>query len=202
MPLAWSAFVVLVPALAAAQPATAAAQPATLDTSTPPSRIWIVAGAGSVTVRGDCQTCEEDYPYRSGGSILGNVGYRVNERADIGGEILWVPVSTAAGEIRVTHFDAVAQFRPWSTRGFFLKGGAGMAFVRNWVDAVGPEPINSKALSVVIGGGWAFRRSERIGWQLFVSQHAGAIGDLQVASGEVSDVMSNFWTIGAALVFR
>ena len=183
-------------------PVASFAQPAAPEPSTSPSRVWLVAGAGSVTVRGDCQTCEEDYPYRSGGTVLANAGYRVNDRADIGGEILWVPVSTDAGQIRVTHFDAIAQFRPWSTRGFFLKGGAGMAFVRNWVDAVGPDPVNSKALSVVIGGGWAFRRSERVGFQIFLSQHAGAIGDLQIASGEVSDVMTNFWTVGAALVFR
>jgi hypothetical protein len=63
-------------------PAASAAQ-TTVDPSSPPSRAWVVVGAGSVTVRGDCQTCEEDYPYRSGGTILGNVGYRVNERADI-----------------------------------------------------------------------------------------------------------------------
>ena len=183
-------------------PVATSAQTATADPSTSASRAWIVVGAGSVTVRGDCQTCEGDYPYRSGGTILGNIGYRLNERADIGGEILWVPVETQSGQLRATHFDAIAQVRPWATRGFFLKGGAGMAFIRNWVDAVGPDPVNSKALSVVIGGGWAFRRSERIGFQIFASQHAGAIGDLQTADGDVPDVMSNFWTIGAALVFR
>jgi hypothetical protein len=190
--LSCAALVLLLSASAQAQTAEAPA----------PSRAWIVAGAGSATVRGDCQTCEEDYPYRNGGAILGNIGYRVNDRADIGGEILWVPVNTTSGNIRATHLDAVAQVRPWATRGFFLKGGAGMAFVRNWVDAVGPDAVNSKALSVVIGGGWAFRRSERIGIQIFVSQHAGALGDLQVTGGEVADVMSNFWTIGAAFVFR
>lgn len=183
-------------------PVASLAQPAAGDPASSASRTWIVVGAGSVTVRGDCQTCEEDYPYRSGGAILGNVGYRVNERADIGGEILWVPVDTASGQIRVTHFDAIAQVRPWTARGFFLKGGAGMAFIRNWVDAVGPNPINSKALSIMIGGGWAFRRSERIGFQIFASQHAGAIGDLQTDTGDVPDVMTNYWTVGAAFVFR
>lgn len=182
-------------------PAMAAAQAAPGDPSSP-SRAWIVVGAGSSTVRGDCQTCEADFPYRSGGSILGNIGYRVNPRADIGAEVLWVPVDTAQGEIRATHFDAIAQFRPWLSHGFFLKGGAGMAFIRNWIDAVGPAPINSKALSIVIGGGWAFRRSARVGFQVFGSQHAGAIGDLQTADGDVPDVMGNYWTLGAALVFR
>jgi hypothetical protein len=183
-------------------PVIGRAQTAAADPPSPPSRTWVVVGAGSSTVRGDCQTCEEDSPYRSGGSILGNVGYRLNPRADIGAEILWVPVDTQQGQIRATHFDAIAQVRPWSSHGFFLKGGAGMAFIRNWIDAVGPAPINSKALSIVIGGGWAFRTTDRIGFQVFASQHAGAIGDLQTASGDVPDVMGNFWTIGAAIVFR
>jgi hypothetical protein len=183
-------------------PAIAGAQAAAGDPSSPPSRTWVVVGAGSSTVHGDCQTCEEEAPYRSGGSILGNVGYRLNTRADIGAEILWVPVDTQGGEIRMTHFDAIVQVRPWSSHGFFLKGGAGMAFLRNWVDSVGPDPINSKALSIVIGGGWAFRTAKRVGFQVFASQHAGAIGDLQTEAGDVPDVMGNFWTIGAGIVFR
>jgi hypothetical protein len=77
-----------------------------------------------------------------------------------------------------------------------------MAFLRNWVDAVGPSPINQKALSVVIGAGWAFRPAGRVGVQIFGSQHAGAIGDLQNPGGDVQDVMGNFWSIGAAVVIR
>jgi len=173
-------------------PAIGRAQTGTGDPSSPPSRTWVVVGGGSATVRGDCQTCEEDFPYRNGGSILGNVGYRLNTRTDIGAEILWVPMETQDGTLRATHFDTIVQFRPWSSHGFFLKGGAGMAFIRNWIDAVGPGAINSKALSIVIGGGWAFRTSNRVGFQVFASQHAGAIGDLQTEAGDVPDVMGNF----------
>ena len=167
-----------------------------------PSRVWIVAGGSSTTVRGDCQECEEDFPYRHGGALLANIGYRVNSRMDVGAEILWAPIESASGTIRATHFDAIAQFRPWQSRGFFLKGGAGMGFVRNWIDALGPDAINSKALSVVIGGGWAFRADQRVGFQLFATQHALALGDLQTAQANVVDVMGNYWSLGAAIVFR
>ena len=136
------------------------------------------------------------------GGVLGNVGYRINPRMDIGMEVFWVPMETDSGTIRTTHFDAVAQFRPWQNHGFFFKGGAGMAFVRNWVDILGTDAINSKALSVVVSAGWAFRTEKRVGWQMFASQHAGALGDLQTSAGEVPDVMGNYWSIGAALVFR
>jgi hypothetical protein len=178
------------------------ALPALAGAQNADSKLWIVAGGGSTTVRGDCQTCEEDYPYRHGGSVLGNIGYRVSPRVDVGGEILWAPVETASGQIRATHFDAVTQFRPWRSHGFFLKTGAGMAFVRNWIDTLGPDAINSKALSVVIGGGWEFRAEQRVGFQVYASQHALALGDLQTAHAEVSDVMGNAWTIGGAIVFR
>ena len=184
----WCALIVLAPAVCAAQ--------------ADESRLWVVAGGSSATVRGDCQTCEEDYPYRHGPGILGNIGYRINDRMDVGAEFFWVPLETASGTLNTTHIDAVAQFRPWRTQGFFFKGGAGMAFIRNWVDTLGPGAINSKALSVVIGTGWVFRPDKRVGFEVFASQHAGALGDLQTATSEVPDVMGNYWSIGAALVFR
>jgi hypothetical protein len=168
-----------------------------------PSNLWVTAGGAFTTLRGDCQTCEEeDVPYRHGASLIGNFGYRVNDRMDVGGEIAWMPIDSERGQVHTTHVDAVAQFRPWSSQGFFIKGGAGMAFVRNWVDAIGPSPINQKALSVVIGGGWVFRPQQRIGLQIFAAQHVAALGDLQTPGAAIPDVVGNFWSIGAAIVIR
>ena len=79
--------------------------------------------------------------------------------------------------------------------GVLRQGGAGMAFVRNWVDAVGPDPINPKALSVVIGAGWAFRWADRVGLQVFGAQHVAAIADLRRPKGP-------FKTRGQLLVAR
>jgi hypothetical protein len=175
--------------------------------------LWLVAGGAFVTLRGDCRTCEEEgeeeeeenaesLPYRHGPGVLGTIGYRVNDRMDVGAEIFWTGIDTEAGRLRTTHLDAVAQFRPWRSRGFFLKGGAGMALVRNWVDALGTGAINSKALSVVIGGGWAFRPGDRVGFLLFATQHAAALGDFQSGESTVEDVLGNFWSIGGAIVIR
>ena len=36
------------------------------------SDFWFVGGGSFSTIRGDCQTCEEDYPYRHSGSVLAN----------------------------------------------------------------------------------------------------------------------------------
>jgi hypothetical protein len=167
-----------------------------------PSDVWFTAGGTFSTLRGDCQTCEADTPYRHSGGLTADIGYRVSHRMDVGGEVFWMPVDTADGNLRATHIDAVAQFRPWSSQGFFLKGGAGMALIRNWVDVIGTGAFNSKALSVVIGAGWAFRPEERVGFQLFGTQHASAIGDFQTASELIQDVVGNYWSLGASIVVR
>ena len=170
--------------------------------SSPGSKVWFTAGGTFSTLRGDCQTCEEDTPYRHSGGFVSNLGYRVNNRMDVGGEVFWMPVDTEDGRVRSTHIDAVAQFRPWASQGFFLKGGAGTAFIRNWVEGFGSDAITSKALSLVIGTGWAFRPNERLGLQLFATQHAGALGDFQTATGDVPDVIGNYWSLGASIIIR
>ena len=190
----------LAPALAFAQPTPQV--PSTQPPPTGASNVWFVAGGAFATLRGDCQTCEEDYPYHHSGGALVDVGYRVNPRMDVGIEVFWMPIGTSQGRINTTHLDAVAQFRPWSSKGFFIKGGAGMAFVRNWVELLGPDSFNEKALSVIIGAGWVFRPAARLGLQVFGTQHALALGDFQAAEGQIPDVMGNRWSLGAAVVIR
>ena len=168
----------------------------------PPSRLWIVAGGASGTLRGHCQNCEQDFPFRHGGALVGNAGYRVNSRMDVGADVFWMQWKNESGRIRATAVNGVAQFRPWESKGFFVKGGAGMAFVRNWVQTMGPNPDDQKALSVMLGGGWEFNPAGPLGLQLFAMQHVGALGDLQTANGPIADVSANFWSLGAAIVIR
>ena len=191
----------LTPSLAFAQ---AVSQASSRPTEAPAvvSKGWLVAGGAFATMRGDCQECESDSPYRHSGAVLANIGYRVNHRMDVGAEIYWMPMDTSQGRVHTTHIDAIAQFRPWASQGFFLKGGAGMGFVRNWVDTLGSDSFNGKALSIVIGGGWAFRPAARFGLQLFATQHALAMGDLQSSTGQIPDVIGNRWSLGAAVVMR
>ena len=188
----------LVPASALAQ----GAPPSPPSQPTDVSRLWFVAGAGSGTLRGHCNDCVADFPFRHGPAIVGNAGYRVSERLDVGADLFWMQWTNDSGKIRATAYTAVAQFRPWSSQGFFLKGGAGMALVRNWVRTTGSNPDDSMALAVVFGGGWEFHRKKRVGYQLFASQHVGALGDLQTVNGQINDVTGNFWALGAAIVIR
>ena len=71
-----------------------------------------------------------------------------------------------------------------------------------WVDVLGAQSVNSKALSLVVGAGWEFRATRRIGLQLFGSQHVAALGDLRTSDADIPDVVGNFWSFGAAVVIR
>jgi hypothetical protein len=186
--------------VAAAQTASAAQDVS--SASTAGSSFWFAGGGSFSTIRGDCQTCEEDYPYRHSGSVVADVGRRVNQRMDVAVEVFWAPMNTSYGRVNSTHLDAVAQFRPWSSKGFFVKGGAGMAFIKNWVELTGPDATTQKALSLVIGAGWAFRPQSRVGLQVFGTQHAAALGDLQTGEESISDVIGNYWSLGAAITIR
>jgi hypothetical protein len=192
-----------VPLVARAQ----ATPPANSDV-TEQSRMWLVLGGASTTFRGDCQEdCVAhgtgDYIHAS--SVQAIAGTRVNRKMDIGAEASWVPATSRDGvDIRTTFLLAAAQFRPWQSQGFFVRGGMGMAFVRNFVygQSGAQPPITSKALGLGYAAGWAFRRSDRVGLQVFGSQHVAALGDFQTGGATATDVIANFWSVGAAIVIR
>ena len=164
---------------------------------------WIVVGGSSTTLLGDCTDCPAD-TYVHDGGVLGIVGTPLTPRPDIGGQIFWVPSSSAAGEpINTTYVMGTFQFRPWGSSGFFLRLSSGMAFVRNWiVDTDTSTSFTSKAFALEIGGGWEWRFSRRFGTQVFGSQHVAALGDLQGSTQRVENVMGNFWSVGGGIVIR
>jgi hypothetical protein len=169
------------------------------------SRGWIAIGGALTTLHGDCQDCEPDSGYLHTGTLFVNVGRSVNSRMNIGTEVFWVPATSAAGDhMKATFVMAAAQFTPWESYGFFLKTGMGMAFVRNWVyDASGENPpFTAKALGLTYGAGWAFRRSQRLGLEISGTQHVAALGDFQTSAALVENVVSNFWSLGVAIVIR
>lgn len=172
-------------------------------------RMWIAAGGASTTLQGACgEGCDVESPYFHSGSVLVNLGASVNSRTDAGLEIAWTPSTSAAGEtIRSTFLVGVAQFRPWESKGFSIKGGMGMAFVRNWVydfsgSADPKPPFTSKALGLTYSAGWTFRHTEPVSVQIFGAQHVATLGDLQTSTRKYENVIGNFWSVGAVLVFR
>jgi hypothetical protein len=192
-------------ALAFLSPAVARAQTAPPSEQAEGGGFWLLLGGASTALRGDCQECEESSGYLHAGSFLAQAGFRLNSRVDAGAEVFWVPAQTAAGnDVRSTFIEAAVNFRPWASSGFFVRGGMGMGFVRNWV--VGPPgaelPYTAKALALSYATGWTFRHTKRVGLQVFGSQHVAALGDLQTTNSHVENVVGNFWSVGAAVVIR
>jgi hypothetical protein len=159
-------------------------------------------------MQGACgEGCDLESPYFHTGTLLVDIGHRVNPRVDAGVEIAWTPSTSAAGEdIRTTFMVGVAQFRPWASKGFSIKGGMGMAFVRNWVydfsGGVSAPPFTSKALGLTYSAGWTFRHTQRVGVQIFGAQHVATLGDLKTSAQTYENVIANFWSVGATLVIR
>lgn len=172
----------------------------------PPSQLWIVAGGSSTTLLGDCTGCAAD-TYLHTGAVLGIVGKSITRRADGGVEILWVPGTAVGGgdvPIRTTFLTGAFQLRPWVSKGFFLRFNIGMAFVRNWTIELNGEtpPVTSKAFALGLGAGWEWRFNGRVGAQIFGTQHAAALGDLNAGDTTAENVVGNFWSVGAAVVIR
>ena len=177
---------------------------------TPPSssssdgwKPWIVAGGSSTTLLGDCTDCPAD-TYIHDGGVLAIVGTPLTPRTDVGVELFWVPSSSAAGDkINSTYIMGTFQFRPWGSKGFFFRASSGMAFVRNWVvETDTSTTFISKAFALEIGGGWEWRFSQRLGAQMFGSQHVATLGDLENATRRVENVVGNFWSVGGGIVIR
>ena len=182
---------------------------ASAQTATPSSsssggwKPWVVAGGSSTTLLGDCTDCPAD-TYIHDGGVLAIVGSPLTPRTDIGVEVFWVPSSSAAGEpINSTYVMGTLQFRPWGSKGFFVRLSSGMAFVRNWVvETDTSTSFTSKAFALEVGAGWEWRFARRLGTQVFGSQHVATLGDLQGATTRVENVVGNFWSVGGGIVIR
>lgn len=131
------ATLLLVPAEAGAQGAQAATPPQTSTSqASSPSQAWgwwAGGGGGYIAGRLDCDNCQEDPAYGDNGAYLFQGGVRLNERLHIGGEIFTFGRTIQDIHLRQSYLLGIAQYRPWTSQGFFLKGGYGMAFVKEVV---------------------------------------------------------------------
>jgi len=199
---AWVAFVVLLPSRVEAQSAPPqASAPASV------SNLWLTVGGGYTSQKGDCSNCTGEPIYPRSGNLLIDVGFRANPQLDGAVELTWAPSHMRTGDdIRVTYLMGIGQYRPLKNHGFFVKGGMGVAFVRNWVfdttNDVTPA-FTTNAMALTYGAGWEVRSRGRFGFQVFGLHHTVALGDLTVTGGQTAeDVIGNMWTLGASIVIR
>ena len=191
--------VTLLPTRAEAQSAPAAPAQA--------SKLWLTAGGGYTSQKGDCSNCTAAPVYVKSGNLTFDVGARGNAQLDAAVEVTWAPSQLRTGEdVRVTYLMGVGQYRPLKNHGFFVKGGMGVAFVRNWVFDVTNDitpAFTTNAMALVYGAGWEVRSRGRFGLQVYGTHNVVALGDLTVAAGTTAeDVIANMWTFGASIVIR
>jgi hypothetical protein len=170
------------------------------------SRIWLVGGGGYAIARSGCGDCNNDGVYRQTGDVVINAGMRLSPQMDAGAELAWSPSYVEDSEpIRTTFVLGVVQFRPWTDRGAFVKGGMGVGLVRNWIAGeaqASPLRFGTNALALAYGGGWVFRRERRATLQVHATHRVAALGDLATSQSTIQNVVGNFWTLGAGLVVR
>jgi hypothetical protein len=133
------------------------------------------------------------------------VAVSLNPRADLGAEVLWVPLRLPTGDsARSALVMASVQVRPWRTRGSFLQGAMGMAFLRNWRDVVDETAgaDTSTAFAMGLGVGWEWRVRRRLGFQIFATQQVIAIDDLAGPERRLEHVVGNIWSVGGGVMIQ
>jgi len=162
---------------------------------------WAGGGGGYIAGRIDCTNCQEDPPYGNNGGFLLQGGVRVNDRMQVGGEIFSLGRKVSGLDLRQSFLLGVAQFRPWASQGFFLKGGYGMAFIKEVVPG-GDDIIRTWGMGITYGAGWILGLKNRVSVAPFGAHYVTTVGDFETSLGTAENVVGNGWFVGAAIMFR
>jgi hypothetical protein len=186
--------------LLAAAPAAAQEQPSATAKA---SRWWAGAGGGYLASRSDCSNCEGERSYNDGGALLFQGGLRASERVLVGGEVFTFGRSDSGVDVRDTFLLAIVQARPFTRHGFFLKGGYGMAIVKDTFVADGAR-VTSRTwgMGLMYGAGWVFGEGHRVSVAPFGAQYVTTVGDIVTQAGTAENVVGNGWFAGAVVMFR
>jgi hypothetical protein len=167
------------------------------------SRWWFGGGGGYLAGRADCTNCESDPPFGNGSAFLFHGGLRLTERLLVGGEIFTTGRTMNGTDLRDTYLLGLVQFRPFATHGFFLKGGYGVAFVKDAFTVEGvQETARTSGIGLMYGVGWVFRESSRVSFAPVAAQYVTTVGDVQAAAGTAQNVVVNSWFVGAVVMVR
>jgi hypothetical protein len=167
------------------------------------SRWWVGGGGGYLAGRVDCTNCESNPPYGGNGGLLFQGGLQVTGRLLVGGELFTTGRTINTVNHRDTYLLGLAQYRPFGGHGFFLKGGYGMAFVKdNFVVEGVAGTARTWGMGLMYGAGWVFREGRRISVAPVGAQYVTTVGDIQVPAGTAQNVVVNGWFVGAVLMVR
>jgi hypothetical protein len=197
---------VLVLAVAASASSFASTAHAQTTTPTDGKHPYVGIGSSFTAFHAECCDREADGEHKGAALVLDG-GVTLQRRLDLGARLIWTPAKDDGGDtLNSTALLVVAKYRFWPSRGFFVSGGAGMAWMTNalaLIDEPSP-PARAKGLSVELAAGWEWRLHRHFGIQAFGSQHVIGLGDLptQIPGESLDNLIINYWSAGASIVIR
>lgn len=153
---------------------------------------WFGFGAGVGSADVTCDDCDGDSDRETGGAGYLKAGWTLNPRVLLGIEgSAWTRTEDEEGvdvTINMYNVSGTLTFYPSETAGFFVKGGAGMAFVNSKFEE-GNTTIDSdmgNGLGLLAGIGYDFKLGRRVSMTPALDVYYGNIGDLKFAGEDLA----------------
>lgn len=147
---------------------------------------WFGFGAGVGSADVTCDDCDGDSDRETGGAGYLKAGWTLNPRVLLGIEgSAWTKTEDEDGvdvTISMYNVSGTVTVYPSETAGFFLKGGAGLAFVNSKFEE-GNTTIDSdmgNGLGLLGGIGYDFRLGRRVMLTPALDAYYGNIGDVKI----------------------
>jgi hypothetical protein len=189
---------------------TAPVAPASAQRTDRPHRsgLWGEFGAGAGRVRIACSGCTAVVVANAPTSYV-RIGGTVSDRVVIGLEVFSLlnrSLGFAPGDSTTTAETAtVAIVVLWfpSRRGFFFKGGAGLAAGQFTIPGTaGADTSNGRGIGVTYGFGWDFPLSRKFAITTNFAAYVTAIGDVVLPGRRVDDMIATMYQAGIGITFR
>src|SRR5262245_59221442 len=182
----------LILALIALAPGSAAAQ----------DGFWLSVGAGAGLNRVDCESCDEINRYW-GPSGFDRAGGTVSPHIKVGGELHFWQASKEDADAYVRGLQALVNWYPSSSGGFFGQVGLGLSRIRSSFD-VGEEVVRAAevGLSVSAGVGWDVPLKKGLYLTPRVASVVVPVATIDTPAGPLENVVSTIYRFELGLTFR
>jgi len=172
------------------------------------SGLWGELGAGPGLVRIASSGCS-DVVTAGGVTNYVRIGATVSDRVVIGLEVFSLlnrGLGFSSGDTTKTAETATAAVVVlWfpSRRGFFFKGGAGLAVGQFTIpETAGADTSNGDGIGVTFGFGWDFAISRKFAVTANLAAYVTAVGDVVLPSQRVDDVIATMYQGSIGITFR
>lgn len=152
---------------------------------------WFGFGAGVGSADVTCDDCDADADRETGGAGYVKAGWTLNPRVLLGIEgSAWTKTQDEDGidvTVNMYNVSGTLTFYPSDTAGFFVKGGAGLAFVDTKLKRGTTLDIDlGNGLGLLAGIGYELRLGNRVRLTPALDAYYGNIGDIRLAGEDVA----------------